>query len=666
MKTKQAGSKEWELHPATQSGPNTIMTTMITKIKILRFLLSTFAAITCASFTHCLGEVTVSEYENECGFGAQQVKISPKATWVSWVQQVGDKNLLLITPVGELIPQTKAGIKDGKIVDHLWFDENTMIYLWNTIKNERNRLVILNVKTDEETSIPVPAPATIIMPIKRNNVLWVKCDMRNPGVFDIYKVNMEEKKLELKITNEQSMTSYFYDDNGIISFASKTIDDVETIYSVYDGEYTKVFEAAGGDEIGHILPGSNSDHLYLATNAGMDTMSVISLDKKGSRSIVFQHPSYDIYGMLVDKDDNLAAIGLYGEKQEYKFIYEKNNIFKEISERMPEYFVDFASMEEVNKYAILLLRSATDIGRYAIYNIETKEIAPLFPGLPYVILSCKTESFNMVARDGLKLQGYLTYPKETVKPPYPTVVLVHGGPWIRDYMEYDELAQTLAWSGYLVIKVNYRGSTGFGKAFLNAGNKEWGRKMQDDITDAVKWAIGKKIANANNIAIAGMSYGGYAALMGLIREPNLFRCGASVNGPVDICAFLALVPATWQPKKGMADKMVGNPKTDKAYLDAVSPLHLVKNIKSPVLIIQSTNDSLVPKNKTDEFVEFLGEHGAFVEYKEIVDGHSPTNSKNLVDILNSLITFLNIHMKNSDKGQEKAELPACNLPPSKP
>ena len=620
--------------------------TMITKIKTLRFLLSTFAAITCASFTHCLGVASLADYQMIAGFGAHQVKISPQATWISWVQQVGDVNMLLFLPAADTSSQAKAktGVEGGHIADYVWLDDNTIAYFWNSDGNERNKLTILNVITGDKTRVVTPDTSTVLLQGKQENELFVRCNIRDADIFDIYKVNIKETKLELFLENSQLATTLFYNKNGDLLFTLKKNEDSEIIYSVSNGEYTNILEAANGDIFHSAALGPDGTQLYLITNVGLDTLSVMTIDKKGTKTILFQNPHFDVNMAVADKNGELAAVGFYGEKQEYHFFNTQDNIFKEIIDKKKGYRVEFEDSDEAGKYMIISWRSPSERGGYEIYNTKSKEIKPIFQGLGFEERFYKTSSFNIKARDGLKLQGYLTYPHENAKPPHPAVALIHGGPWDRDYMEYDYMAQMLADRGYLVIKVNYRGSRGFGKSFMNAGSKEWGRKMQDDITDAVNWAINQKIADAKRIAIAGYSYGGYAALMALIKEPGLFRCGAAVNAPVDIHSFLEGIPKSWLSKRQFLHKMVGNPETDKACLDAVSPLYLAESIKSPVLIMQSKNDARVQKQNTDKFITLLRKQGSIFEYKVIDGGHVISNNASVLAISDAISEFLETHM----------------------
>src|SRR5690606_19867739 len=237
-----------------------------------------------------------------------------------------------------------------------------------------------------------------------------------------------------------------------------------------------------------------------------------------------------------------------------------------------------------------------------------------------------------------KLVSYLSLPMASTgddptrpKQPLPLVLNVHGGPWVRDYWGYDAEHQLLANRGYAVLSVNYRGSTGFGKKFANAGNKEWAGKMHDDLIDAVNWAIEEGIADKDRICIMGGSYGGYATLVGLTFTPEVFACGVDIVGPSNLETLLETIPPYWEPMVKQFHERMGNPSTPegKRLLIGRSPLHKADRIARPLLIGQGANDPRVKQSESDQIVEAMQKHGIPVTYVVFPDeGHGfakPTN-----------------------------------------
>jgi dipeptidyl aminopeptidase/acylaminoacyl peptidase len=249
------------------------------------------------------------------------------------------------------------------------------------------------------------------------------------------------------------------------------------------------------------------------------------------------------------------------------------------------------------------------------------------------------------AGDGLTLQGYLTLPKWGKKP-FPMVLLVHGGPWARDGWGYDPEVQWLADRGYACLQINFRGSTGFGKKFVNAGNKEWGRKMQDDLSDAAVWAAQKGIADPERIGIMGASYGGYAALAAATFTPEVFRCAVDMFGPSDLATLIHSMPPYWSVEKANILKRLGDPDTEMSLLKERSPLFFTDRIRIPILIAQGANDPRTPKSESDRMVEALRQRNMECEYKVFPDeGHGFVKPENRLNFFKAAEAFLARHLK---------------------
>jgi len=276
------------------------------------------------------------------------------------------------------------------------------------------------------------------------------------------------------------------------------------------------------------------------------------------------------------------------------------------------------------------------------------------------------EPVRFEARDGLELHGYLTRPRFG-DAPWPLVLAVHGGPWARDTWGFDPEAQWLANRGYACLQVNYRGSTGYGKSFLAAGDREWGGRMQDDLSDAVLWAVRRGVADPERVAIWGGSYGGYAALAGVTFTPALYRCGVAIVGPSNLLTFLDSVPPYWESFRAMLDRRVGRlpryasgeragqvkdeadlteaERRELAFLRDRSPLFHADRVRCPMLIAQGANDPRVKKAESDQFVAAMRERGLDVEYVVYEDeGHGFARPENRLDFYRRAERFLARHL----------------------
>jgi dipeptidyl aminopeptidase/acylaminoacyl peptidase len=255
------------------------------------------------------------------------------------------------------------------------------------------------------------------------------------------------------------------------------------------------------------------------------------------------------------------------------------------------------------------------------------------------------EPFSFRSRDGLTVHGYLTFPPGEGRAHLPTVLNVHGGPWARDVWGYDPEAQWLANRGYLCVQVNYRGSTGYGKSFVNAGNKEWGGRMHDDLVDAVAFVIDQGWSDPERVAIYGGSYGGYAALVGATFTPELFRCAVDIVGPSNLKTLIESIPPYWAPEIEVFHQRVGNPETEEAFLWSRSPLSRVADIKRPLLIAQGANDPRVKRAESEQIVAALAKAGIEHEYMLFPDeGHGFAKPENRLRFYAAAEGFLARHL----------------------
>ncbi|MGV3621470.1 MAG: alpha/beta hydrolase family protein, partial [Archangium sp.] len=255
---------------------------------------------------------------------------------------------------------------------------------------------------------------------------------------------------------------------------------------------------------------------------------------------------------------------------------------------------------------------------------------PKLEGLPLA----EMKPVNITARDGLVLPSYLTLPVGKAPKNLPMVLLVHGGPWGRDMWGYNPSVQWLANRGYAVLQVNFRASTGFGKKFLNAGNRQWGLAMHDDLIDAVNWAVKEGFADPKQVAIMGGSYGGYATLAGLAFTPDQFKCGVDIVGPSNLFTLMSTIPPYWAAFKAQMIKRMGDPDNaaDKELLTKASPLFSANKIKVPLLIGQGANDPRVKVAESEQIVSAMEKNGLPVTYVVYPDeGHGFARPENRID-----------------------------------
>jgi len=322
-------------------------------------------------------------------------------------------------------------------------------------------------------------------------------------------------------------------------------------------------------------------------------------------------------------------------------------IHNKLKDQFEGYEINILAYDDARKNGIVHVSSDRNPGHYYLFDfatLGTKEVANPYPWIKENDMA-EMKPVTYQSRDGLTIHGYLTLPRGVEASNLPVVINPHGGPWARDEWYYNPEIQFLANRGYAVFQMNYRGSTGYGKKFWEASFKEWGKKMQDDITDGVEYLKKEGIADPKRIAIYGGSYGGYAALAGVTFTPDLYACAVDYVGVANLFTFMKTIPPYWKPYLDQFYDMVGNPKKDSLLLAEASPVMHADKIKAPLFVAQGANDPRVNKDESDQMVEALKKRGIDVEYMVKKDeGHGFANQDNQYDFYGAMEKFLAKHL----------------------
>ncbi|MCB0363519.1 MAG: S9 family peptidase, partial [Bdellovibrionales bacterium] len=315
---------------------------------------------------------------------------------------------------------------------------------------------------------------------------------------------------------------------------------------------------------------------------------------------------------------------------------------------LPGYELVISSVDRSETKFVVRTYNDRTLGSFFLFEKESsqlKKIADLSPWLKEEDM-VKVKPIAYSSRDGLTINGYLTLPKESGEKYLPFVIYPHGGPWHRDQWGYDPTLQWLANRGYGILQMNFRGSTGYGKEFWKASFKQWGRNMQNDITDGVQWLISNELADPKRICIFGGSYGGYAVLAGLAFTPDLYACGVDYVGVSNLFTFLNSIPPYWKPYLEMMYEMIGHPEGDKELLLASSPVFHAEEIKAPLLVAQGAKDPRVNIDESNQIVQALRTKGQEVEYliKEN-EGHGFYNEENRFELYRRMEEFFSRHLR---------------------
>jgi dipeptidyl aminopeptidase/acylaminoacyl peptidase len=471
---------------------------------------------------------------------------------------------------------------------------------------------------------------------------------------DVYRLELPTGALELAARNPGQISDWIVDAAMKVRGAVAALPGGGYEVRVRDTEdapWRKLFSWDLEDSMTSGVVGFSKDgkELFLKDSRGIDTARLVKMDiATGKTETLFSDPEYDVGGVVMDPDDReIDMVSVNRARNEWTALRSGVREDLEILRKTGPGDLLFLNRSNDGRYWVIGLDNDVSPLKYYIYDKKNKTAEFLFTHRPALLQYrlAPMEPVTVRARDGLKLQGYLTFPKGRKKS-FPMVLFVHGGPWTRDGWGYDPVAQWLADRGYACLQINFRGSTGFGKKFVNAGNKEWGRKMQDDLSDAAAWAARRGIADPQRIGIMGASYGGYAALAAAAFTPEVFRCAVDMFGPSDLAALIRSMPPYWSVEKANILKRMGDPDTESAFLKERSPLFFSDRIRIPVLIAQGANDPRTPKSESDRMVEALRQRNVECEYVVFPDeGHGFVKPENRLKFFRTAEAFLSRHLK---------------------
>ncbi|HEX7375972.1 MAG TPA: alpha/beta fold hydrolase [Pirellulales bacterium] len=525
-------------------------------------------------------------------------------------------------------------------------DENWHLYMVDLLVGETTDLTPFEQVNAQVTGLSHRSPGEII----------VSLNDRNPSVHDLYRIQLGDGRREMIEKNTEDFTGYVLDDDLRVRFASRMLPDGSSeLLKKNGGEWTKFLAVPPEDTLTTQPVGFNKagDVLYFVDSRKRNTGALIAWDLvSGDRTVLAENERSDIGELLVDPMENtIDAVSFSYLRKEWRPQRESVQEDFDYLAKVADGELTIASQSLDNRRWIVAFSADDGPTKYYLYDRDPKKTTFLFNNRDDLdgLSLARMKPVVIKARDGLELVSYLTLPHGDDPPaePLPMVLNVHGGPWARDEWGFNAMHQWLANRGYAVLSVNFRGSTGLGKEFLNAGNREWAGKMHDDLLDAVAWAVEQRIADRRRIGIMGGSYGGYATLVGLTFSPDTFACGVDVVGPSNILTLLSTIPPYWRPMVQMFKDRVGDFTTreGKEFLEERSPLSHVDRISRPLLIGQGANDPRVKQAESDQIVSLMRQKEIPVTYVLFPDeGHGFARPENRLSFNAVAEAFLAEHL----------------------
>ncbi len=486
------------------------------------------------------------------------------------------------------------------------------------------------------------------------NHILVGLNDRDPQYHDVYKVDIKTGKRALVLKNELKAVGFAIDHKLRVRAAQvfKPDGTFEVLHRESDkGQWKKIAAWGAEDSFTSSLAGFAGDNrtLYVLSTVGSNAAELRGIDtRSGKEKTVAGDPEADVSDMIVSPVDyKVLAVGFGRDRMDWKALDAKVGKDLAVLKQVADADIAVVSTDRKNTTWIVRFDDDNKPPRFYTYDRKSQKASFLFsvqPELEDAPLA-EMQPVSYKARDGLVIHAYLTVPQGVPAKKLPVVVNPHGGPWARDAWGFDAMSQWLANRGYAVLQPNFRGSTGYGKKFLNAADREWGRKMQQDVTDGTKWLVEQGIADPDRICIMGGSYGGYATLMGLVTEPDLYACGVDIVGVANLITWLKTIPPYWMPFRDVLAQRVGDPDKDADFLKSRSPVFLVDKIKAPLLIGQGANDPRVPRAESIQIRDAMKKSGKKVEYIEYPDeGHGFARPENRLAFFAAAEKFLAEHI----------------------
>ncbi len=559
-------------------------------------------------------------------------QLSPDGEQIAFIAPVDSVlNLWVMNRDGSEARQLTYDTNRG-VTNYFWAENGRdILYMQDQAGEENTHVYRLDVETEEVTDLtPFEDVKAYVSATDRDQpeTVLIEMNRNNPMFFDVYSCNLQTGELTLLqenpgTTEDGSLVLGYMTDEDLNIRGMATIDpEVGTIIFF--------LKDAGADEWNEFIRFSPLDTVS-PERFSEDGRGIYYQSNLESNTTELFYQDLDTGEITEITHDSLADIGsvsfdpFTGIPRAVSFHYLRRNV-KVLDPSIQDDY-DFlagfhagdfgiTSMDNADSTWIVVYFTPQSPAIYYVYDRTTRGMEYLFNAIPALddYDLAEVEPVLIPARDGFVLPSYLTLPLNAADEPLPMVLYVHGGPWARDYYGYEPFAQMLANRGFAVLQVNYRASSGFGKEHLNAGNKQWGALMQDDLTDAVGWAIDQGIADPERVVIMGGSYGGYATLAGVTFTPDLYCAGVDFFGPSDLITFRKTVPPYWKPMNVLMDIRVGDMAEDSLMLEERSPLNYVENVKVPMLIVQGVNDPRVVQAESDQMVEALRNNGNEVYY----------------------------------------------------
>ncbi|HKZ49667.1 MAG TPA: S9 family peptidase [Candidatus Nanoarchaeia archaeon] len=585
-------------------------------------------------------------------------RISPDGKRISYLAPVNNVLNVFVGSVDKNDAKPVTKDTDRGIRSYFWAkDSKHIMYVQDKGGDENWRLYSVNLETKDTRDLtPFDKVQVRILDVNKRfpDDILIEMNKDDEKIHDAYHLHLPTGEIKLVAKNPGNFIGWQTDFNMKIRGAMAATPGGGFDFFIRDSEkadWKKIISWGDEDSLnsGPVDFTKDGKSVYLMDSRNVNASRLVKMNlPAGDTEVLASDENYDVSGVMINPDTHEIEMVTFVKDRDVDIILDKT-IESDIEAIKKLHHGDFILVSRNNADDVWLVAFDCDdkATPYYYYDRKTKSARFLFYNMPRVneYALAHMEPIEFKSRDGFDIHGYITFPPGKERKNLPMVVDVHGGPWTRDTWGFVSDTQWFANRGYISLQINYRGSTGYGKNFLNAGNKEWGGKMHDDLIDGVNFVVKKGYANPKKIAIFGGSYGGYAALVGATFTPDVFACAVDIVGPSNLVTMMKTIPPYWENYKEMEKKRIGDVETEEEFLKSRSPLFKVDKIKIPILIAQGKNDPRVKQSESEQIVEAMKKKNIPYEYMLFEDeGHGFAKPQNRIKFYAAAEKFLAKHL----------------------
>ncbi|MGA9062034.1 MAG: S9 family peptidase [Terracidiphilus sp.] len=612
--------------------------------------------------------------DRELIFGNPEIaaaQISPNGQYIAFLKPWKDTRNIYVKAVGEPFSAARLLTTETKrpVAGYFWtWDSKYILYAKDNAGDENFNVYAVDPSAKPPAGADAPSSRDLTglkgvrvyiyeVPKSDPDIVYIGLNDRDKAWHDLYKLRISTGEKTLIRENTERITGWQFDLKGRLRLATRSAENGDTeILRVDVDKFTEVYSCTVFETCDPVRFDRDGKRVYMETNKGADVnlVSLVLFDPETTKTETVESDplnKVDFGGaMFSEATDALVETSYYYDREK-RYFRDKGfeSDYQWLQSQLPGKEISMGSRTRDEQVWLVTAHSDTEPGQTLLFDRRTHTLTPQFriwEKLPREDLAAMTP-VQYKSSDGLEIPAYLTLPKGLPAKNLPALMIPHGGPWGRDVWGYNPLAQFFANRGYAVLMPNFRGSTGYGKKFLDAGNREWGAKMQDDVTWGVKYLIAEGIADPKRVGILGGSYGGYATLAGVAFTPDVYAAAVDGFGPSNLITLLNSIPPYWESVRMLFYQRMGDPRTPegKALLMERSPLNSVEKIKTPLLVAQGANDPRVNRREAEQIVVALRDRGFPVEYLLAPDeGHGFARPVNNMAWFMESEKFLALHL----------------------